>query len=63
MNAYRTRKSESDRKDILHILKMFEDESRSVSGNLDPEDVAFFVESSPREDRKFLGWLLGVKDG
>ena len=63
MNAYRTRQSESDRKDILHILKMFEDEAKSVSGNLDPEDVAFFVESSPWEDRKFLIGLLGVKDG
>ena len=63
MNAYRTRQSESDRKDILHVLKMFEDEARSVSENLDPEDVAFFVESSTREDRKFLAGLLGVKDG
>ncbi len=63
MNAYRTRLSESDRMDILHLLKMFEDEARSVSGNLDPEDVAFFVESSPQEDQKSLGGLLGVKYG
>lgn len=63
MNAYRTRQSESDRRDILHLLKMFEDEAKRVCGNLDPEDVAFFVESSPQEDQKSLGGLLGVKDG
>ncbi len=63
MNAYRTRQSENDRPDILHLLKMFEDEARRVCGNLDPEDVGFFVESSPQEDQKFFGELLGVKDG
>ena len=63
MNAYRTRQSESDRADVLHLLKMFEDETRSVCGNLDLEDVGFFVESSPQEDQKFFGGLLGVKDG
>ena len=63
MNTYRTRQSESDRTDILHLLKMFEDEARRVCGDLDPEDVAFFVESSPPEDQKYCGAMLGVKDG
>ena len=63
MNTYRTRQSEIDRTDILHLLKMFEDEARRVCGDLDPEDVAFFVESSPQKDQKYFGELLGVKGG
>ena len=49
--------------DILHLLKMFEEEARRVCGDLDPEDLAFFVESSPQKDQKHFGELLGVKDG
>ena len=60
MGAFRQRQSASDRTDILHLLGTYEDEARAVRGDLDREDVDFFVEAMPGEDQPVFREMFGV---
>ncbi|WEW56322.1 hypothetical protein PRK78_001765 [Emydomyces testavorans] len=59
LSAYFARRGHRDRSDIMHLVDTFPDEIQGFASELDPEAVAFFLDSMPAGSRKTVSSLFG----